>query len=131
MPAYLSATEEEELSTHLLDASKIGYGKTRRVRGRGSPSLRLRATAGVRMDAINAENMRDLLRSVFDHPERIYKTVGTADKKRAPRALWSSSLELSCRCVCVRVCVCVCVRACVWGGMWHEAPDVLHKYLLV
>ncbi len=37
-----------------------------------NPSLRLRAgdsTAGVRMDAINAENMReyfDLLRSVFD-----------------------------------------------------------------
>ncbi len=26
----LSAMEEEELSTHLLDSSKIGYGKTRR-----------------------------------------------------------------------------------------------------
>ncbi len=26
---YLSMTEEEELSTHLLHASKIGYGKTR------------------------------------------------------------------------------------------------------
>ena len=26
---YLSMAEEEELSTHLLHASKIGYGKTR------------------------------------------------------------------------------------------------------
>ena len=27
---YLSVTEEAQLSTHLLDAAKIGYGKTRR-----------------------------------------------------------------------------------------------------
>ena len=26
---YLSVTEEAQLSTHLLDAAKIGYGKTR------------------------------------------------------------------------------------------------------
>ena len=88
---YLSVTEEEELSTHLLDASKIGYGKTRRdvmclvetyVRQKGTlrgskitdglwqnfmkrnPSPRLRAgdaTAGVRMDAINAENCESTL----------------------------------------------------------------------
>ena len=125
---YLSVTEEAQLSTHLLDAAKIGYGKTRRdvmclvetyVRQKGvlkgssitdgwwqkfmkrNPSLRLRAgdsTAGVRMDAINAENMReyfDLLRSVFDefgfddHPERIYNMdeTGVPLEPRPPKVI--------------------------------------------
>ena len=108
---YLSPIEEAELTNHLLSASKMGFGKTRRdvkllvetyTRSKGTlkgseisngwwqkflkrnPSLRLRAgdaTAGVRMDAVNVENITayfDLLRNVFDefgfdqHPERIY-----------------------------------------------------------
>ncbi len=108
---YLTKDEEEELSSHLLTASSIGYGKTRRdvrclvesyLKGKGTlkgsvisngwwekflkrnPFLSLRtgdSTAGVRMDAVNTENMDmyfDLLRSVFDDfgfdqfPEAIY-----------------------------------------------------------
>ena len=108
---YLTAQEESELSGHLLQVAKIGFGKTRRdvkciveqhVKGKGTlrsprisdgwwqkfmkrnPSLSLRrgdATAGIRLDAVNTENIRsyfDLLRNVYDefgfdnHPEAIY-----------------------------------------------------------
>ena len=108
---YLTKSEESELTGHLLTASSIGYGKTRRdvrclvesylkqqgtLRGgkisngwwekflKRNPTLSLRSgdsTAGVRMEAINRENLDnyfDLLRSVFDDfdfdkfPESIY-----------------------------------------------------------
>ena len=95
---YLNMAEESELTSHLIDASNIGYGKTHRevfsiveryVKQKKdvklpsadgwwqkflkrNPSLSLRtgdATAGIRMDAINAENFKnyfDQLRSIFD-----------------------------------------------------------------
>ena len=108
---YLSAEEESDLSKYLLEVVSFGYGKTRRevqnlvesyVKQKGqlkgssisngwwerflhrNPELSLRsgdATAGVRMDALNKENIDsyfDLLQSVFDqhnfqdHPEAIY-----------------------------------------------------------
>ena len=108
---YLQPSEEKELTDYLRTAAKIGYGKTRRevkniaenvAREKGilkatrisngwwrrfmerNPSLRLRRgdpTAGVRMDAVNADNIRGyyaLLREVYDefdfenHPERVY-----------------------------------------------------------
>ena len=107
---YLQSSEETELASHLLSASSIGLGKTRYevmriaegvakskgvLRGEQithgwwkcfvsrNPSLSLRtgdATAGVRIDAVNEESMREyfaLLREVYDefidgHPERIY-----------------------------------------------------------
>ena len=111
---YLSKSEETELASHLLTASSIGYGKTRRdvrclvethlttngkLRGtsisngwwfnflKRNKSLRLRSgdsTAGVRMEAVNAENLKnyfDLLKSVYDEfefenfPESIYNMV--------------------------------------------------------
>ena len=86
---YLTTDEENELEKHLLQAFEIGYGKTRcdvkcivekyfkengRLRGPSlrHPNLCLRlgdATAGVRMDAVNTENLRAyyaLLRGVID-----------------------------------------------------------------
>ena len=110
---YLTKDEEIELSDHLLTASEIGYGKTRRdvcclveshlkakkenvMKGtklsngwwekflKRNPNLKLRvgdSTAGVRFDAITAENMDhyfNLLQEVYDefefnkHPESIY-----------------------------------------------------------
>ena len=123
---YLSPTEEAQLSSHLIDAAKLGFGKTRRdvkclvetyVKQKGTlkgtcisngwwqkfltrnPTLRLRAgdsTAGVRMDAVNADNINayyDLLRSVYDefgfddHPERIYNMdeTGVPLQPRPPK----------------------------------------------
>ena len=108
---YLEESEERELVKHLKDCAEIGLGKTRgevlriaecvaESKGvlKGSqittgwwrrfmernPGMSLRAgdpTAGVRMDAINEENMKkyfDLLEEVYDemefrnHPEIIY-----------------------------------------------------------
>ena len=108
---YLRKSEERELAEHLKELAEIGLGKTRGevlriaesvaeskgiLKGVGitcgwwrrflerNPGMTLRAgdpTAGVRMDAINDENMRkyfDLLEEVYDeldfrnHPERIY-----------------------------------------------------------
>ena len=84
---YLTADEERELAAHLIQASDIGFGKTRRdvcclvetylkqqgrLKGdsisngwwgrflKRNPSIRLRSgdsTAGVRFDAINKENI--------------------------------------------------------------------------
>ena len=107
----LHRSDEVELTSHLLSASKIGLGKTRyevmrivegvaKQKGvlRGEQishgwwqrfldrnlSLSLRSgdsTAGVRIDAVNEENMRNyfnLLKEVYDeldfagHPERIF-----------------------------------------------------------
>ena len=123
---YLSTGEETELSSHLLQVAKMGFGQTRcdvkclvetyvKQKGtlRGStitngwwqkflkrnPMLRLRAgdsTAGVRMDAVNAENIHayfDLLRSVYDefgfddHPECIYNMdeTGVPLEPRPPK----------------------------------------------
>ena len=108
---YLTRDEETELSAHLLQASSIGLGRTRRdvksivgsfVKSKGllkgktvsngwwekflkrNPTLSLRSgdsTAGVRLNAMTAENMKayfDLLQEVYDefdfdsHPEAIY-----------------------------------------------------------
>ena len=108
---YLTADEENELERHLLQASEIGYRKPRRdvkcivehylkdnMRLRGPslsdgwwikflqrhPNLRLRSgdsTAGMRMEAVNADNLRAYyapLRNIYDehgfddHPERVY-----------------------------------------------------------
>ena len=108
---YLTVEEEAELTSHLIQAADIGFGKTRRdvkcivetyaqqkntLKGsavsdgwwskylKRNPEISLRcgdSTAGVRMDAINAENMKvyfDLLRQIYDehgfesHPESIY-----------------------------------------------------------
>ena len=93
---YLSSQEENELETYLINASKVGYGKTRRqvignvATERGTkrkarvsdgwwrrylqrhPKLSLRsgdATAHVRMDAINQENLKhyfSLLKKCID-----------------------------------------------------------------
>lgn len=105
---YLTKEEESQLASHLLQAADIGYGKTRRdvccivetyLKQKGAlkgervshgwwekfmkrnPSLRLRvgdSTAGVRLDAVNQENMNDLLNKTYTehdfdkHPETIY-----------------------------------------------------------
>ena len=108
---YLMPSEEAELASHLIEAAAIGVGKTRsevmriaqEVAGakgvlkrtqissgwwrrflERNPVLRLHAgdaTAGMRIDAINEENMRayfGLLKEVYNeldfeaHPERIY-----------------------------------------------------------
>ena len=93
---YLTVDEEGELSQHLLQASAMGLGKTRRdvkclvevfVRKKGTlrgsaisngwwdkrnPMLSLLSgdsTVGVRMDAMNVENMKeyfDLLREIYE-----------------------------------------------------------------
>ena len=126
--SYLTKNEESELSNHLLTASSIGYGKTRQdvrclvesylkqkgtLRGevisngwwenflRHNPVLRLRSgdsTAGVRMDAINKENLDnyfDLLRSVYNDfdfdkfPESIYNMdeTGIPLSSRPPKVV--------------------------------------------
>ena len=78
---YLTTDEQNELEKYLLQASEIGYGKTRcesylkeneRIKCpslsdgwwtkflQRHPNVRLRsgdATAGVRMDAVNTENL--------------------------------------------------------------------------
>ena len=125
---YLNVEEEQELAGHLINASNIGYGKTRQevlniveryverkehtslrsstvTHGwwqkflKRNPSLSLRAgdsTASIRMDAINAENLKnyyDQLRSLFDeydfenHPEAIYNMdeTGVPLKPRPPK----------------------------------------------
>lgn len=102
---YLTVDEEAELSQHLLQASAMGLGKTSRdvkclvevcVRKKGIlrgsavingwwdkriPMLTIHSgdsAAGVRMDTMNVENIKDLLREVYDeyefnsHPECIY-----------------------------------------------------------
>ena len=102
---YLTVDEEAELSQHLLQASAMGLGKTSRdvkclvevcVRKKGIlrgsavingwwdkriPMLTIRSgdsAAGVRMDTMNVENIKDLPREVYDeyefksHPECIY-----------------------------------------------------------
>ena len=109
---YREQSEETELSDYVLQAARIGYGKTRKdvlsiaesvAKSKGmlsagsristgwwtrflerNPVLSLRrgdSTAGVRMDAINAETLQQyfgLLQEVYDkhdfehHPERIY-----------------------------------------------------------
>ena len=97
---YLSADEERQLAEYLIQASKIGYGKTRLNVGKliGSsisngwwqrflqrnPTITVRSgnnLAGVRMDAVNKENIAayfNLLRSIHDehsfenYPECIY-----------------------------------------------------------
>ena len=108
---YLIPSEEAELASHLVAAASMGVGKTRREvmgiaeqvaaskgvlkserlssgwwRGflRRHPALRLRAgdaTAAVRMDAVNEENIHtyfSLLKEVYDEfefeafPQRIY-----------------------------------------------------------
>lgn len=125
---YLSKEEESELASHLLQAADIGYRKTRedikciveeylRRKGtlkgttisngwwekflRRNPTLRLRSgdsTAHVRMNAINAENMRsyyDLLKSVYvehgfdSHPEAIYNMdeTGVPLEPRPPKVV--------------------------------------------
>ena len=127
---YLNIVAESELTSHLIDASNIGYGKTRRedfsiveryvkqkkdVKLRSAtithswwqkflkrnPSLSLRAgdaTAGIRMDAINAEDLKnyfDQLRSIFDdfgfdnHPEAIYNMdeTGVPLEPRSPKVI--------------------------------------------
>ena len=125
---YLTSNEEGELASHLLTASSIGYGKTRRdvrclvesyLKQKGTlkgtvisngwwenflkrnPDVRLRSgdsTAGVRMDAMNAENLDsyfDLLRSVYDDfdfdkfPEAIYNMdeTGVPLTPRPPKVI--------------------------------------------
>ena len=108
---YLTSSEEKELSDYLLSSAEVGYGKTRRevkciaeavAKEKGAlkadrisdgwwrrflsrnPSVSLRsgdATAHVRMEAVNVENITayfDLLKEVYDelnlndHPECIY-----------------------------------------------------------
>ena len=127
---YLNIAEESELTSNLIDASNMGYGKTRRevfsiveryvkqkqdVKLRSAtithgwwqkflkrnPSLSLRAgdaTAGIRMDAINTENLKnyfDQLRSIFDdfdfdnHPEAVYNMdeTGVPLEPRPPKVV--------------------------------------------
>ena len=108
---YLSSSEEKKLCDYLLSSAEVGYGKTRKevkciaeavAREKGvlrasqisdrwwrrflarNPSLSLRsvdATANVRMDAVNVENITayfDIFKEVYDelnlndHPECIY-----------------------------------------------------------
>ena len=127
---YLNIAEESELTSNLIDASNMGYGKTRRevfsiveryvkqkqdVKLRSAtithgwwqkflkrnPSLSLRAgdaTAGIRIDAINTENLKnyfDQLRSIFDdfdfdnHPEAVYNMdeTGVPLEPRPPKVV--------------------------------------------
>ena len=126
---YLDVQEEKELAGHLIEASNIGYGKTRReVFGivkryveqkdnvslrsptvthgwwqkflKRNPTLSLRAgdsTASIRMDAINADNLKnfDQLRKIFDdynfdnHPEAIYNMdeTGVPLEPRPPKVI--------------------------------------------
>lgn len=125
---YLTVEEEAELTSHLLQAADIGFGKTRRdvkcivetyarqkntLKGtaisdgwwnrylKRNPEISLRcgdSTAGVRMDAINAENMKayfDLLHQVYDehgfesHPECIYNMdeTGVPLEPRPPKVV--------------------------------------------
>ena len=90
---YLSTEEEQELATHLIKASSMGYGKTRRdvysiveqyvnqkedvslwsdkiSNGwwqkflKRNPDIRLRSgdsTAGIRLDAVNPENLNNYI----------------------------------------------------------------------
>ena len=105
---YLTTEEENELEKYLLQASEIGYGKTRcdvkpiveshlkeneRMKASLSddwwtkflqrhPNLRLRlgdATAGVRMDAVNTENLRAYYEEWLKryHPESTGKALVT------------------------------------------------------
>ena len=125
---YLTVEEEAELTSHLLQAADIGFGKTRRdvkcivetyarqkstLKGstisdgwwnkylKRNPEISLRcgdSTAGVRMDAINAENMKayfDLLRQIYDEhgfesrPECIYNMdeTGVPLEPRPPKVV--------------------------------------------
>ena len=109
---YLTRNEEEELSTHLLRASSIGLGKTRRdvlsivgsyVKNKGllngstisncwwqnflkrNPTLSLRSgdsTAGVRLDAMSEENMK----TYFDLLREVYDTF---DFENHPEAIYN------------------------------------------
>ena len=125
---YLTVEEEAELTSHLLQAADIGFGKTRRdvkcivetyaqqkkvLKGsvvsdgwwnrylKRNPKISLRSgdsTAGVRMDAVNAENMKayfDLLRQIYDEhgfescPECIYNMdeTGVPLEPRPPKVV--------------------------------------------
>ena len=125
---YLTRDEETELSAQLLQASSIGLGRTRRdvksivgsfVKSKGllkgktvsngwwekflkrNPTLSLRSgdsTAGVRLNAVTAENMKayfDLLQEVYDefdfdsHPEAIYNMdeTGVPLEPRPPKVI--------------------------------------------
>ena len=125
---YLSAEEEAELTSHLLQAADLGFGKIRRdvkcivetyarqkntLKGaaisdgwwnkylKRNPEISLRcgdSTAGVRMDAINTDNMKayfDLLRQIYDehgfesHPECIYNMdeTGVPLEPRPPKVV--------------------------------------------
>lgn len=125
---YLTKDEESELADHLLKASSIGYGKTRRnvrclvdsyQKQKGTLKetsvsngwwekfmkrnyqLSLRccdSTAGVRMEAVNAENLRqyfDLLWEVYrkndfeNFPEAIYNMdeTGVPLSPRPPKVI--------------------------------------------
>ena len=125
---YLQPSEEKELVEYLRTAARIGYGKTRREvksiaenvaieKGmlkaarisngwwrrfmERNPSLRLRrgdATAGVRLDAVNADNIRGyyaLLKEIYDefdfesHPERVYNMdeTGVPLDPRPPKVI--------------------------------------------
>ena len=109
---YLTRDEEMELSTHLLQASSMGLGKTRRdvksivgsfVESKGilkgstvsngwwekflkrNPSLSLRSgdsTAGVRMDAMTIENMK----VYFDLLREVYDKF---DFENHPEAIYN------------------------------------------
>ena len=102
---YLSTGEETELSSHLLQVAKMGFGQTRhgvkclvetnvgqKATFRGStitngwwhkflkrnPMLRLRAgdsTAGVRMEAVNVE----IIHAYFDLLRSVYDEFGFDD----------------------------------------------------
>ena len=125
---YLIPSEEAELASHLVAAASMGVGKTRREvmgiaeqvaaskgvlkserlssgwwRGflRRHPALRLRAgdaTAAVRMDAVNEENVHtcfSLLKEVYDEfefeafPQRIYNMdeTGVPLDSRPPKVV--------------------------------------------
>ena len=123
---YLTTKEEKELTDHLVLSAKVGYGKTGRdvmnmvetsngenqkevtvSNGwwfkfkRRNPSVSLRrgdSTAGVRMNAVNSENINeyfDLLEDVFqeygfsDHLEAIYNMdeTGMPLEPRPPKVI--------------------------------------------
>lgn len=132
---YLTEDEERDLADHLLKAAEIGYGKTRRdvccivetylkqkgtLKGeavshgwwekfmRRNPSLRLRvgdSTAGVRLDAVNEENMKnyfDLLKKTYTdhgfdkHPQTIYNmgsTLSSSTENYSEKGTEKSSLS--------------------------------------
>ena len=123
----MDVQEEKELAGHLIEASNIGYSKTRReVFGiveryveqkdnvslqsptvthgwwqkflKRNPTLSLRAgdsTASIRMDAMNADNLKNQLRKIFDnydfdnHPEAIYNMdeSGVPLEPRPPKVI--------------------------------------------